>query len=116
LQHTDEAIIHLKITVRTWAPLGKIQRHSAALARTTQNWGLSEISEISGDPFEKLMATVPARLYKAIGPKAACDLLAKQIPHGTPRGIIEERAPMHSMAMSHLKRIIIDQIYRKMLE
>jgi intracellular multiplication protein IcmB len=61
--YSDEAIIQLKINVCTWAPFLEtkiLQIRSAALARTKQYWGVSEISEIPGEPFEGLTTTVPA--------------------------------------------------------
>lgn len=60
--NADEAIVKLKITACTWAPEGKVEllrTRAAELARAIQSWGMTEVSEISGDPFEGLISTLP---------------------------------------------------------
>ncbi len=57
----DEAIVQLKITACTWAPLNQInllRTRAAELARAIQQWGASDVSEVSGDPFSGLISTL----------------------------------------------------------
>jgi intracellular multiplication protein IcmB len=67
--NSDEAIVQLKLIACTWAPEGQLdilRTRTAILARAIQNWGMSDVSEISGDPFEGLIATLPAVSSKSI--------------------------------------------------
>jgi len=68
--HSDEAIVKLKIVATTWAPCGQmdvLRIRAAELARAIQSWGASDISEISGDPFEGLISTMLGISAKSIG-------------------------------------------------
>jgi len=52
--NTDEAIIRLRVIATTWAPEGQLallRRRGSELAKAIQGWGLTETSEICGDPF-----------------------------------------------------------------
>lgn len=52
--NTDDAVVRLKVTATTWAPVGNIpllRTRAAELAKAIEGWGSCTVSEVSGDPF-----------------------------------------------------------------
>jgi intracellular multiplication protein IcmB len=52
--NTDDAVVKLRVSLSTWAPVGKeniLRIRAAELARAVEGWGGCGVSEICGDPF-----------------------------------------------------------------
>jgi intracellular multiplication protein IcmB len=87
--HSDDAVVQLKIVVCTWASVGQLdllRARAAALARAIQSWGMSEVSEVSGDPFEGLVATLPGISAKSIATPTIlpCSAMTHLLPFTRP--------------------------------
>jgi len=53
--NTDDAIVKLRVSAATWAPVSEmplLRRRLAELAKAIQGWGYCETSEVSGDSFQ----------------------------------------------------------------
>ncbi|MBA2654558.1 MAG: type IV secretion protein IcmB [Gammaproteobacteria bacterium] len=51
---TDDAIVRLKVSASTWAPVGDIRllrSRTAQLAKAIEGWGSCNVSEVAGDAF-----------------------------------------------------------------
>jgi intracellular multiplication protein IcmB len=87
--HSDDAIVQLKIVVCTWAPADQMEllrTRTAALARAIQSWGVSDVSEVSGDPFEGLVATLPGMTPHSIATPTLlpCSAMVNLLPLARP--------------------------------
>jgi intracellular multiplication protein IcmB len=52
--HTDDAVVKLRVSLSTWAPVGEmklLRTRAAELARAIEGWGTCSVSEVSGDAF-----------------------------------------------------------------
>ncbi|OGT50637.1 MAG: type IV secretion protein IcmB [Gammaproteobacteria bacterium RIFCSPHIGHO2_12_FULL_41_15] len=61
--NTDEAIVRLRVVATTWAPekdLPLLRKRSSELVKAIQGWGSMDVSEICGDPFGGVAATMLA--------------------------------------------------------
>lgn len=59
--NSDSAIIRLRVVATTWAPegeLGLLRRRASELSKAMEGWGSTEVSEVCGDPFSGLVATM----------------------------------------------------------
>jgi len=57
---TDYAIVKLRVSASTWAPVGEerlLRTRSAELAKALQGWGHCEVAEVSGDSYEAALTT-----------------------------------------------------------
>ncbi|MBU0456256.1 MAG: type IV secretion protein IcmB [Pseudomonadota bacterium] len=61
--NTDEAVVRLRVSLSTWAPVGSeevLRTRLAELARAVEGWGSCEVSEISGDAFAGAVSSMLA--------------------------------------------------------
>ena len=59
----DDAVVRLKVAAATWAPEGDIRllrSRASMLSRAIQGWGSCDVSEISGDSYEGVVASMLA--------------------------------------------------------
>jgi intracellular multiplication protein IcmB len=59
--NTDDAVVRLRVTLTTWAPVDNmplLRVRAAELAKAVEGWGTCEVSEISGDPFAGVVSSM----------------------------------------------------------
>ena len=59
--HTDDAVVKLRVTAATWAPVDDIRllrTRTSQLARAIEGWGSCDVSEISGDAFGGMVSAM----------------------------------------------------------
>lgn len=59
--NTDNAVVKLRVSAATWAPLGEIRllrARAAMLAKAIEGWGSCDVSEISGDAYQGVVSTL----------------------------------------------------------
>lgn len=66
--------VKLRTALCTWAPRGNmslLSERSSNLARTVQNWGSCDVSEVTGDPLSGVMSTALAMTQGSIATKSS---------------------------------------------
>ncbi len=61
--NTDDAVVRLKVSLCTWAPvdnIGLLKTRAAELAKAVQGWGHCDVAEISGDPYGAVLSSALA--------------------------------------------------------
>lgn len=61
--NTDDAVVKLRVSLSTWAPIGEatlLRTRAAELARAVEGWGTCEVSEICGDAFAGTVSSMLA--------------------------------------------------------
>lgn len=61
--------VRLRIDLATWAPADAprlLEQRASQLARAVEGWGKADIGEISGDPTQALMGSVPGATLKSV--------------------------------------------------
>ena len=59
--NTDDAVVKLRVTATTWAPIGDVRllrARTSLLARAIEGWGTCDVSEISGDAFGGVVSSM----------------------------------------------------------
>lgn len=73
----DEPVVKLRISAATWAPEGEkelIEDRAAILTQGLESWGYCQVSQVSGDPLEEVMSSVPAIACGSTAPAAIAPL------------------------------------------
>lgn len=59
--NTDDAVVKLRVSAATWAPLGDIRllrSRASMLAKAIEGWGSCDVSEICGDAYQGVVSTM----------------------------------------------------------
>ncbi len=67
---TDTAIVKLRVSMATWAPVGEealLRTRAAELMKALQGWGNCEVGEFSGDPFAGALSSALGITSNPIG-------------------------------------------------
>jgi intracellular multiplication protein IcmB len=59
--NTDDAVVRLKVSLSTWAPVGEerlLRTRASELARAVEGWGSCEVSEMCGDAFAGVVSSM----------------------------------------------------------
>ncbi len=73
----DEPVVKLRISAATWAPEGDqelIEDRAAILTQGMESWGYCQVSQVSGDPLEEVMSSVPGIACGSTAPAAIAPL------------------------------------------
>lgn len=99
----DEAVVKLRMSAATWAPEGHmdlIEDRAAVLAQGLESWGYCQVSQVSGDPLDEVMSSVPGIACASTAPEAIAPLteVLKLLPWQRPsspflKGSIFFRSP-----------------------
>lgn len=61
--------VRLRIDLATWAPADEprlLESRASQLARAVEGWGQADVGEISGDPTQALIGSVPGATFKSV--------------------------------------------------
>lgn len=73
----DEPVVKLRVSAATWAPENRrdlIEERAAILVQALESWGYAQVSQVSGDPVEETMSSVPAIACASSAPAALAPL------------------------------------------
>ena len=73
----DEPVVKLRISAATWAPENRrdlIEDRAAVLTQAMESWGYCQVSQVSGDPLDEVMSSVPGIACAATAPVALAPL------------------------------------------
>jgi intracellular multiplication protein IcmB len=59
--NTDDAVVRLRVSAATWAPLGDVRllrSRASMLAKAIEGWGSCDVSEICGDAYQGVVSTM----------------------------------------------------------
>lgn len=73
----DEPVVKFRISAATWAPEGRrdlIEERSAVLVQALESWGYAQVSQVSGDPLDEVMSSVPGIACASSAPAAVAPL------------------------------------------
>lgn len=99
----DEPVVKLRISAATWAPEGRrdlIEDRASILTQGIESWGYAQVSQVSGDPLDEVMSSVPGIACGSTAPEAIAPLseVLKMLPWQRPsspfkKGSIYFRSP-----------------------
>ena len=99
----DEPVVKLRISAATWAPEGRrdlIEDYASILTQGLESWGYAQVSQVSGDPLDEVMSSVPGIACGSTAPEAIAPLseVLKMLPWQRPsspfkKGSIFFRSP-----------------------
>ncbi len=99
----DEPVVKLRISAATWAPEGRrdlIEDRASILTQGIESWGYTQVSQVSGDPLDEVMSSVPGIACGSTAPEAIAPLseVLKMLPWQRPsspfkKGSIFFRSP-----------------------
>jgi intracellular multiplication protein IcmB len=73
----DEPVVKFRISAATWAPENRrdlIEERSAVLIQALESWGYAQVSQVSGDPLDEVMSSVPGIACASTAPAAVAPL------------------------------------------
>jgi intracellular multiplication protein IcmB len=73
----DEPIVKFRISAATWAPENRrdlIEERAAVLVQAIESWGYAQVSQVSGDPLDEVMSSVPGIACASTAPIAIAPL------------------------------------------
>lgn len=73
----DEPVVKFRISAATWAPENRrdlIEDRSAILIQALESWGYAQVSQVSGDPLDEVMSSVPGIACASSAPIAIAPL------------------------------------------
>jgi intracellular multiplication protein IcmB len=73
----DEPVVKFRISAATWAPENRrdlIEERSAVLIQALESWGYAQVSQVSGDPLDEVMSSVPGIACASTAPVAIAPL------------------------------------------
>lgn len=73
----DEPVVKLRISAATWAPENRrdlIEDRTAVLTQALESWGYCQVSQVSGDPLDEVMSSVPGIACASSAPAAIAPL------------------------------------------
>ncbi len=90
----DEPVVKLRISAATWAPEGMrdlIEDRAAILTQGLESWGYCQVSQVSGDPLDEVMSSVPGIACGSTAPAAIAPLseVLKLLPWQRPSSPFE---------------------------
>jgi intracellular multiplication protein IcmB len=99
----DEPVVKLRISAATWGPEGRkdiIEDRASILTQALESWGYAQVSQVSGDPLDEVMSSVPGIACGSTAPEAIAPLseVLKMLPWQRPsspfkKGSIFFRSP-----------------------
>jgi intracellular multiplication protein IcmB len=99
----DEPVVKLRISAATWAPEGRrdlIEERASILTQGIESWGYAQVSQVSGDPLDEVMSSMPGIACGSTAPEAIAPLseVLKMLPWQRPsspfkKGSIFFRSP-----------------------
>jgi intracellular multiplication protein IcmB len=73
----DEPVVKLRISAATWAPENRrdlMEDRAAVLTQALESWGYCQVSQVSGDPLDEVMSSVPGIACASSAPAALAPL------------------------------------------
>lgn len=73
----DEPVVKFRISAATWAPENRrdlIEERAAVLVQALESWGYAQVSQVSGDPLDEVMSSVPGIACASSAPAAIAPL------------------------------------------
>lgn len=73
----DEPVVKLRISAATWAPENRpdlLEERTAVLIQALESWGYCQVSQVSGDPLDEVMSSVPGIACASSAPAAIAPL------------------------------------------
>ena len=73
----DEPVVKFRISAATWAPEGRrdlIEDRAAVMIQALESWGYAQVSQVSGDPLDEVMSSVPGIACASSAPAAVAPL------------------------------------------
>lgn len=73
----DEPVVKLRISAATWAPENRrdlMEDRAAVLTQALESWGYCQVSQVSGDPLDEVMSSVPGIACASSAPAAIAPL------------------------------------------
>lgn len=86
---TDEAVVKLRVSFATWAPVGEdrlLKTRVAELAKAVEGWGSCEVSEVSGDAFAGVVSSMLGVTTQSVATAAVAPLsdVVRMLPFTRP--------------------------------